>query len=317
MKTFFWGALAGTIISALIYVVLGLRDHRRSTTAASYFFDDWSLDGKLIGATLFSSAMSLATVVITLLQLGITFGIAIMWATITFCAGWFVLGRLAPIIHQRAQREDTIHSFIGKAFGSVLLGKIASVATILGLLGLFATELLAAESVLKALCASEVWTIPTVIFVGIVTIVYSALGGFRSAVRSDWIQTGWLMVSLLLLVYLTFELWFVSSMPSPKFIGASGMAFLPAAVAWSIFFINVPFPFVDMQVWQRLIAAKSSDDFVSGNKNATIAFAVSWTILIILSLVIAACIPGGADPLTALFEVDPVLRPTEGGVKLW
>lgn len=296
------GALSGTVLSALLYLAIGSAHRRSAKHFNVYFFDDWSLDRRMIGATIFSSAMSLATVVVALLQLGVAFGLALSWATITFCGGWIVLWIGAPRIRSAVTPTDTIHSFLGRTYSSPALAKIASTATILGLVGLFATELFAADVVLGALGVPSSWNIPAILLFGGVTIAYAAVGGFRSAVRSDWSQTTLLLLAILVLCYLTYYNWSQNGRPGPLVWGSSGHVFLPLAVAVSIFFINVPFPFVDMQVWQRLIAARSVAEFRAGSLFATVAFAITWTALIILSIYIAPGLPKGTEPLSVLMR---------------
>ncbi|MBA2594201.1 MAG: hypothetical protein H0U97_18955 [Gammaproteobacteria bacterium] len=140
----------------------------------------------------------------------------------------------------------------------------------------------------------------SVLLFGGVTIAYAAVGGFRSAVRSDWSQTTLLLLAILLLCYLTYFNWSQNGRPAPLVWGSSDHHLLPLAVAGSLFFINVPFPFVDMQVWQRLIAARSIEEFRAGSLLATAAFATTWTILILLAIYIAPGLPQGAEPLSVL-----------------
>ncbi len=296
------GAIVGTALSVLFYLLIGQRDRKRARRLDVYFFDGWTLDKKMVAATVFSSSTSLATVVIALLQLGAVFGLAFMWATISFSAGWFAMWLFSPLIRARVHRTDTIHTFLGRGYSSPLLGYIASTATILGLMGLFATELFAADIVLRSLHAPTSWMLPAVIAFGAVTIIYASLGGFRSAVRSDWSQVGLLFVALLVLSYLTMSLWRTSGSPEPLLWGSHNRASLPLAVAVSLFFINVPFPFVDMQAWQRLVAATSIDHFRRGTIGAIVAFVLSWTLLIVLSVFIAPGLDTSEEPLGALMD---------------
>lgn len=302
MTSLMVGAIAGTLISMAFYLMLGRRDHLAAHRLGTYFFDNWSLDSRMVGATIFSSSMSLATVVIALLQLGVTFGIALMWATICFCVGWLALWHSAPLIQRHVGQMDTIHTFLGRAYGSDFLGMVTSGATILGLIGLFATELFAADIVLSALGAPDSWHVPTILVFGLATIAYTSLGGFRSAVRSDWSQTALLLVALAIIGYLAVRFWMQTGSPTPRLLGTIDSLLLPVSLAISIFFINVPFPFVDMQAWQRLIASKSLVDFRRGTLGAIAAFAATWTVLIFLSTLVAPGLSPRQEPLSALIS---------------
>jgi Na+/proline symporter len=296
------GALCGVLASIAVYLFIAEQAHKRVRELRQFFLHGWELRDKMVAATIFSTSMSLATVVIALLQLGLIFGIALSWATITFCLGWFLFIFVAPTIRRRTLPRDTIHSFIGRSFGSATVKVVASAATIIGFLGLFATELFAADIVFKAFGFTPAASLSGIILLGIITIVYPALGGFRAVVRSDWSQTAFLLIALAVLVALAFGYWHDYGQPPVTIVPQTHSLLLPFAVALSLFFVNVPFPFVDTQAWQRVIASQSDSDFKRGTVYAVTAFGVTWTILIGTALVLIPVLPKGADPFITLLQ---------------
>jgi Na+/proline symporter len=300
MSALLLGALVGLSLSVAYYLGLARGHSRSARNLGRYFFDGWSLDERMVGVSQFSSSMSLATVVIALMQLAAVFGLALSWATITFCVGWLIFAAAVPNIRSKTIPRDTIHSFLGRAYDSPALRAVASAATILGFMGLFSTELLAADTVFTALGVPKSWIVAAIVVFGLVTMAYSAVGGFRSVVRSDWSQTALLSAAMAVLGILAVRVWVTAG--QPPFHGNLGVhSFsLPLALAISLFFINVPYPFVDTQAWQRARAAASDRAASVGTAKAVALFAVSWTFLIVLGTALAAFMPQGSDPFQSL-----------------
>lgn len=63
------GALAGVLASIAVYFFIAEQAHKRVRELRQFFFHGWELKEKMVGATIFSTSMSLATVVIALLHL--------------------------------------------------------------------------------------------------------------------------------------------------------------------------------------------------------------------------------------------------------
>jgi len=138
------------------------------------------LSERTVTVSQFSSSMSLATVVIALLQLGVVFASVYQWSTLTFCLGWAFFVLMVPGIRKHTVPRDTIHSFLGRRYASNAVRVIAATATIAGFLGLFATELFAADVVLSALNVNPRIVNEAIVLFAFVTIAYSTIGGFRS-----------------------------------------------------------------------------------------------------------------------------------------
>jgi Na+/proline symporter len=296
------GAAVGTLLSVLYYLYLAWQDRKETRSLAEYFFWGWRLDHRTVGATIFSSSMSLATVVIALLQLGVFFGIGLSWATITFCLGWIFFLLATTKIRSRSIPRDTIHSYIGRSYGSARLAFVASSATIVGFLGLFATELLAADVIFAALGLTTGAALGGAVLFGTVTIIYAAWGGFRSVIRSDWSQTALLLIAMLVIAGLSLLRWHNTGAPSIMASPQANSYFLPAWTFVGILLINVPFPFVDTSAWQRMLAARSDDDFRKGTVYAVGFFAATWTLLVVVSVIVATSLAAGQDPFAALVD---------------
>lgn len=309
MTAYTAGAAVGLGLGVALYLWIALRDMQRATRLSSFFFSDWDLGRGKVGVTVFSSAMSLATVVIAMVQLAVIFGVGIMWAMLTFCAGWFLFQRIGPWLRKRTQRTDTLHTFLGRSFQSRTVTVLASSVTIIGLLGLFATELFAVDLLLQAMGASDALALSGIFLLGAVAIVHAALGGFRSVVRSDWAQSALLIFSIALMAILAFLLWRSNDSPSISWAAHAPTLLPPVGVLIGLFMINVPFPFVDTLAWQRIIASKTEQDFRSGTWYAVFAFALTWTVLVVVGLLVASVLPRGAEPFVAVVANGATFSP--------
>lgn len=302
MTSLTFGALISILLSLIAYLVIGRSDYYQTKNLKQYFFYDWTLSSRYVSETIFASGMSLSTVVIALLQLGLIFGIGLSWATLSYCLGWGILIFASPLIKQSTHKSDTLHTFIGATYGSPLLTKVASTTTIIGFVGTYSVELFAAYIIFSAIGIEGTYNTIGVLCFAIVTLTYSSLGGFRSIIRSDRIQTFLLIPSVLILFLLALNYWRASGSIS---LSASPLLFsytLPFSVALSLFLINVAFPLVDMSAWQRVIAATSSKEFKKGATVSIIGFAITWTILILISIIISLSLQDGRDPFIEIVQ---------------
>lgn len=303
------GAAVGLAISVLYYLLLSMADRKRVHSLGAYFFDGWSLSERTVTVSQFSSSMSLATVVIALLQLGVVFGVGLSWATLTFCLGWVCFVLMVPVIRRHTVPRDTIHSFLGRRYDSDAVRVLASTATIAGFLGLFATELFAADVVLSALNVNQRIVEGAIVLFALVTIAYSAVGGFRSVVRSDWSQTALLLAALATLSVLGARNWLAAGQPSVMGTQQAHSWVLPLAVTIGLFCINVPYPLVDTQAWQRGRAAATDSAAKKGTAKAIWMFVATWSFMIGLALLAATTLTPGEDPFKVMLQSATTLPP--------
>lgn len=300
------GVAIASLLTALIYLAQAWIQGPRNRCFAEYFFDRWSLQSLQVAATLFSSAMSFATVVIALMQLTGVFGIGLCTATATFCIGWVAIQGAAGRIRRRSVQTDTLHSFLGRYYNSILISKLAAVVTIIGLLGLFCTELFAIDEIVRSLTLSSPVGASLIILFGCFAILHAALGGFHTVVRSDPYQSILLLISLVILLILGILAWRSTGYSRLNFKGQADTWLPPISIMVGLFMINAPFPFVDTLTWQRLIAAASIRDYVRGSWLAVAAFSFTWTLLVVIGLM-AGTANSGSDPFSNLIQYCGVI----------
>lgn len=294
------GALSAISVSLIFYLVISIYDYQKSQNLGDYFFYDWSLDNRSVAATIFASGMSLATVVIALLDLGRVFGTAVIWAPITYCFGWFTLVLAAPAIRRNTRSHDTLHTFLGRSYDSRGLVLVSSWATTIGFVGTFATEILAGDVIFTSIGLGKYGATIGIAIFALVTIIYSGVGGFRSVIRSDSIQT-WLLLPSLLGICIFAVNFFLNSAETSFWSSDLLTTYtLPVSVFVSLALINIAFPIADMSAWQRVRAADSDASFQAGGIVAIAGFAITWTLLILLGAGMAPSIASGSSPFTEL-----------------
>jgi Na+/proline symporter len=257
------------------YVAKAKRDGETIKSVEEIFIHPTNKGSGSISLSFFCSQMSLATVFIAITQLTPTLGWALIWSPITFSLGYLILGLFfAPKIARSVQPGETIHGFIGKRFQSQLLCKTSAIITVIGLLGMFAVELLVGAFVFRGPFGSADVYFPVLLCLSLCVIAYSILGGFKTVLENDFIQ-GVLIIGLLLIMF-----FIAQSAPKPPTPALNGNLFISPWLILSFSLINIPFPLIDMTAWQRIGSSTNPTASRMGLVIASFLFFLSWTFLL-------------------------------------
>ncbi|MCI0438541.1 MAG: hypothetical protein L0177_05360, partial [Chloroflexi bacterium] len=293
------GALLAAVATIATYVYIAYKGRLHASTQAQFFFAGWSLNRRDVGETVFSSSMSLASVVVALIQLTAVLGPGILFAAITFSLGWGLFAQAAPAILSRHPSIHTLHHFLERTYGSTLLRRTASAATAVGLVGLFATELFAVNVLVASIGMAQSSVTPIVAIFGLLACVHAAEGGFRSVVGTDRLQNRLLLLSVATLLVLAVMGWMRGGAPDPIDIARQRGLGLSLSLGLGLFLINVPYPWVDATAWQRLIASRDAATFRSGTRWAAAGFLLSWSAVIVIGLLALSFTAPNADPFAS------------------
>lgn len=313
-RAFVIGAAFACAASLFAYSWVALRASREEDDREKYLYAHVPLLTKDISGTIFASGMSLATVILTIVQLGIVFGSGLFWAVFTYAFGWFAFSAISKRIKTHCEPRDTIHTFLGRTYNSISLRRSSSILTSIGFVGSFATEILALNIIMSFLGIDQFYIHSITIFFAAFTILYSALGGFQAVIKTDLIQSA----SIVLVVFIIFGLAVYTREAS----GAAGLfdeeklrsLSLPASLFISIFMINVLFPLVDMSAWQRVQASNTVSSFRQGAVIASIGFLSIWSILLFSSFALSGAVYVGDDPFGELVQSAAALPGFFGGL---
>jgi Na+/proline symporter len=306
--------LAAIALSGVAYLTVSWRLSRRSSELRDHLpmtSDDSQAsirNSSEFSAATVATTISLATVVLAYTELAGYMGLWLLWTVFTTCMGIFVVRMLAPRIWQRLARhgrlKPTLHEFIGGAFGSTTVMRVAAICTSLGFVGALAVELTVGSTFLSQLAPAVPRWAALIILAGI-GITYTSLGGFRAVVVTDRMQmiAIWLsIVGLVVLVAATIHIgggWGAFAERIPKTVYDFSPRDGLYAFLIGILVINVPTFLGDMSVWQRIAASQSEETVRRGLGGSVVLAFFSWTLLALLACGIVGLVAPreGVNPL--------------------
>ncbi len=273
-------ALTGLLL--LLYLRIAVQDFGTITSVDDFFIYRRRLTARGVFSTFYASGMSLATVFIAFMRLAPQLGLALIWAVAFYALGHLLLWVLIPRIKGMIAEGQTIHTFLGDRYGSDTMRRVGSGATVIGFIGVFATELIVGTYIFENLFGSpgSYWA-ALVLFTGIL-ITYALLGGFRSVVRTDIIQSLAILFVTALLVLVALSEGESDGCLIPEEL--TGSFVLPWLILLNFFLINVLFPVVDMSAWQRVAASTSTQTARNGVFPAALFFFATWTLIVLAAL---------------------------------
>lgn len=289
--------LTAIIMSLLFYLGLGLFYKRNVFNLGDIIPIVKGRAAKVKGENEFSSStvatsISLATVILAFFDLVPAVGMWLFWAVITTSLGFLLFSMLSKRIWSKLleyNHRPSLHEFIGTEFSSKNVGIIASIATAIGYLCMFATELTVGGQFLSGLIPSiPVWLIIAVI--AIVSFTYTGLGGFRVVVVSDRIQmiSIWGLLFALVIFYCTLVLshggthYVQQSIPQNVRTIAWSNGMIPFVLG--LFTMNLFTYITNMALWQRVAGSHDPQIFVKGMRNSVLQSALSWGLFVFVAM---------------------------------
>jgi Na+/proline symporter len=312
-------AIAALALSAVTYVLLGIRNFRGATRLRDHLPISGEGQARVDGATEFSAAtvaatVSLATVILAFTELAGFFGLWLLWTAVTTAIGLVVLRIAAPIIWRRVssfgEQRPTLHGFLGAAYGSPLLVRAAALCTSAGFLGAMAVELTVGSRFLAGL-APSIDPTAALVLLSAVGVGYTMLGGFRVVIQTDRIQMImiWLAIAALavLVVILASASGGLSAVVGRAPAGVFDFGWRDGLTSFliGIAIINIPTFMADMSVWQRIAGAREESAVGGGITRSVIGALVSWSLLALLACFVASLVTAVPDtnPLATFLQV--------------
>jgi Na+/proline symporter len=276
--------LVAIFASCIFYIIIGRNSAKTAQHPSDFLLYRKSLGAGKIFGTLYASGMSLATVFIAFFILAPFFGISLIWSAIFYSLGYFVLYIFLNKIFTNTTDGKTIHGFLGKAYDDINLTKIASITTTIGFMGIFSTEIFVGANILSDVIPYEHIAFYPVILFALIVISYSVLGGLKSVILTDKYQA----IATIISVILIFIIALLTGKSDGKYFSDNAFRsfFLSPLLMINFFLINVPFPLIDMTVWQRVAAVKSINDAKRGIWGALITFIITWVIILLSAMLL-------------------------------
>lgn len=280
------------IIDIIIFVVyfllvlgVGFFFYRKNDTVDDYFVGGRNISSIHIGLSVVATDVG-GGFSIGLGGLGFLIGLSGSWMLFTGLLGaWLSAVFLIPKISQLASRVNLFS--LPQVFGEYYGGKaafIAAIISVVGYLGFTSSQILAGAKLASATFDSFSFT-HVLIFMGVLTVLYTAIGGLKAVIFTDTIQWIILMAGLLFVglpvAYVKLGGYEVIKEVLPaEFLSFSNLTW-QTVVKWVITII--PIWFVGMTLYQRIFASKNQKE---AQKAWFIAGLFEWPVMAMLGVIL-------------------------------
>lgn len=274
------------VVVYAVYLRIAIKSFRRLSGIDDFFIYNGRLREASVFSATYAAEMSLATVFIAFMTLAPLMGLSLIWSIGTFVTGQLALWAIIPHIKRRVSHGETLQTFLGDTFSSSKLRVVASLASVLGFIGLFSTEIVVGAKLFSGLVSSPAgyWSILT--FVTFLVIFYTTLGGFKSVVVTDRVQTAGTIFAVGVLVLTAFLVGYNKDghLIEPSLLSNVQLPWLLIA---NFAIINILYPLCDMAAWQRVAAARSIQVARRGFGFSVFMFLISWSAILFAALALS------------------------------
>jgi len=275
--------IAAILVPGALYFRLGLREKRAIRSVEDFIPLRRFLSSGELRATVVAAGISMATVMVALINLAPLMGIALFWTIVTYALGFGILVGVAPRIMDANPGNLTIQAYLGQAYGSNGVRLAATIFTLIGYLSIFSMELLVSVSVLSPFFGS--WVVAFAVVYLVFLLAYTGLGGYRGVVATDVWQLRFIVLSIVALVgYITWNYGRYGLSASFERFRATDLGSWKASLAFvlGIAAMNIPAPISDAGTWQRICSADSTATARRALRGAVAFFVALWSALIVI-----------------------------------
>lgn len=270
------------LLPAVLYFYLAVKANRSMRDFATFFPLSKFVGGDEFGRSTAAAGVSLATVLLALVNLAPFIGIGLFVTISSYVASFVLLYWCAPRILAANPDNDTIQAYLGKAYDSRLLERVSVLFSFIGIVSIFAMELLVGVTVLEPFMGERVYIFSALYLVFIVG--YSIIGGFRAVVAAEQYQIIFIiagvlaLLSVIPLVYSGNEARVALDAINSKVLSSWNATW---GFALGIIALNLPAALSDSGTWQRLCATKSVGEAKRGIARAIPMFIFIWGAMIL------------------------------------
>jgi Na+/proline symporter len=254
-------SLVGVIVPLVIYS-LGIEQRVRSDR--DFFLGIEPLSVKELFSSLAASWLMLGNVFLACLILGRYYGWNNIWAVVTWLAAFFLMKRHVGAVTAALNQHSTLHSFLGDAYASPQLRRIAAIVTAATGIGIIALEIIVVMALLVPATGTTSPIVPLLggLLILITLAAYSVLGGFSAVTRTDVYQLVAVICGLFAIAMLLFGLVVNGLTPLTMVRAVLGTTLSSTGtnVYWfylGLFFLQVPLFLGDFGTWQRIKACEA------------------------------------------------------------
>jgi len=286
------------LLPCVLYILLALKERPYVNSLSDFFPLTRYLEGVAYSRSTVSAGVSLATVILALVNLAPFLGLSLLVTIASYAVSFVILRWGAAAILQANPANDTLQGWLGTAYGSSTVRLTALIFSFVGYVSIFSMELLVGVTVLEPFLGKGVLGFAFLYLLFMVA--YSVISGFRAIVATEQWQFWFVVAAIVVLVALVPLLAFGGDKAVPLREIASGLLKTwnaPWAFVVGIICMNAPAPFADAATWQRLCAMRSVEEARRGLERA-----IPWFIFIWGGLIICASLISGIAMQTQAFD---------------
>lgn len=284
MRAFsFWVVIGAVLLPAILYFIQAWREEKNISDIADFFPLRRRISSGEYRSTTLAAGMSLATVIIAFVNLAPMLGITLFVSVLSFAFSFLVLYPCVGRIMDSNPRNDTIQTFLGKAYDSIHVRYIALFFSLIGYISIFSMELLVGVTVLEPFLGDNVLVFALLYLVFI--IVYSLMSGYRAIIATDKWQLRFIIASIVAIL-----LFAVSQLHTAEGEISNAQIFGKITGSWvtswpfiiGIIIMNLPAPISDAGTWQRLCSTRDKKTAKKGLLQVVPLFAVLWAAFVLI-----------------------------------
>lgn len=277
------------VVSILVmsfYGIYGLLSFQKTSSFDAFFLNNRKLTRSNIRNTFTGASISIATVLIFFLTIGIVFGKWVLWSPITLAIGILtfnfvvyprILSNKRVLSALKGESSVPIRSlsdFMLYMYGSKFVAGMTTFVSACGILAILVAEMMVGVEIYKEYFLQPEWI---VLMLGITLFLYAGFGGMKSVVETDRWQVYLICLSVLLIVIYVSQR--VLGLPendegsyslSTLFLDWTPQAQMPASLWANMFIVNLCLLPSSLRVWQVLAASSKGKEFQRGLVESTI-----------------------------------------------
>lgn len=260
---------------------------KRINRPSDFFWYPEGMSSKKLRDSLTASNISVGSAIFAFLSFGYSYKLAAFISPLTWLLGFFILYKIFPRIDNSEKR--TLHGFLAYRYDSRLIGYFASLLSIIGFLGTYGIEILVGIKIANVLFPN-VPSIYIIVGLSLVVCTYTALGGFKAVIDTEWIQLlfSYAGIAAVFVYALRYAFSHNGNVLSLEVLASDywGFSNLSVLFVLSLIVVNVPWQLIDMSVWQRVCSMRDQKDIKKGLSQSIFSIGISWCVLISLGVLL-------------------------------
>lgn len=272
-----WSAIGISLFWVVLFFWKGFRARKGVKTIEHFLIYGKDMTRKELRWTLYATNISLASIFLAISVSTVQVGLGAVWLIVAWLAGmWFFLRFYkSPEIQNFLCKEKgrTMYQFMGNAYQSIHVRKIGAVLGIIVYIGSVGAEFYAIIKVFEFLGLPTSFALPVSMTLTMLTVVYAAMGGFRSVVKTEFLQLCATIIGCVVIYFLLILGVIKAQAPISRLLASDvwmGNYSVSQQIGFAVvsFILFIPFMISSMDAWQRAAAISQEKDPIDSMSSA-------------------------------------------------